>query len=277
MRRTIVLSGPVASGKTLLATALKERFGVVLFKTKNLLLEELRDRNVQVDRASLQAAGERLDRSTGGTWVGRALGRAVVGLSQERNVVVDAVRTEKQIRSIREAFGKHVVHIHLTAPLDVLRERYKSRRSEIGEFPSYEEVRENETEARINELRSIADVVIATERCTEDDVVTKTAGQLGLYGRELTRSVDVLIGGQWGSEGKGHIADYLAPEYGVLVRVGGPNAGHTVYQEPEPVVFHHLPSGTLANNSASIVIGPGAVIRVPRILEEINANNVSRD
>ena len=67
----------------------------------------------------------------------------------------------------------------------------------------------------------------------------------------------------------GHIASYLAPEYDVLLRVGGPNAGHQVYREEGALTCHHLPSGTQENEWAKVVIGPGAVIRVPDLLSEI--------
>ncbi len=71
----------------------------------------------------------------------------------------------------------------------------------------------------------------------------------------------MLVGGQYGSEGKGQIAAYLAPEYDVLVRVGGPNAGHKVFEVEEPYTYHHLPSGTLRSQGL-IVIGPGATLNV---------------
>jgi adenylosuccinate synthase len=100
--------------------------------------------------------------------------------------------------------------------------------------------------------------------------------RLGLYGRGYDRLVDVVIGGQFGSEGKGQIAAYLAPAYDVLVRVGGPNAGHKVYEEPEPFTFHHLPSGTMRNGKAHIVIGPGAVIAVEGMLNEISKCELSK-
>src|SRR5205807_105332 len=78
----------------------------------------------------------------------------------------------------------------------------------------------------------------------------------------------VVVGGQYGSEGKGHIASFLAREYDLLVRVGGPNAGHTVYEVPEPYTFHHLPSGSRCSD-AQLVIGPGAVLYIPILLKEI--------
>ena len=49
--------------------------------------------------------------------------------------------------------------------------------------------------------------------------------------------VDVLVGGQYGSEGKGNILGHIAPEYDLFVRVGGPNAGHQVYAEPQPEAY----------------------------------------
>jgi hypothetical protein len=97
-----------------------------------------------------------------------------------------------------------------------------------------------------------------------------------LYGREYLRLVDVVVGGQFGSEGKGQIAAFLSQEYDWLVRVGGPNAGHTVYFEPEPYTFHHLPSG--ANSSeAKLLIGPGAVLNVDKLLKEIADCKVSAE
>jgi adenylosuccinate synthase len=98
---------------------------------------------------------------------------------------------------------------------------------------------------------------------------------LGLYPRAVPRLVDVLVGGQWGSEGKGNIVSHIAPEYQYLMRVGGPNAGHKVYGNPIQT-FHHLPSGTVGSN-AHLLIGPGAVIRVPTLLDEIAKWGVDHD
>ncbi|MDQ6770336.1 MAG: adenylosuccinate synthetase [Gemmatimonadota bacterium] len=78
-----------------------------------------------------------------------------------------------------------------------------------------------------------------------------------------------MVGGQYGSEGKGNIAAYLAPEYEVLVRVGGPNAGHTVYEEPQNVKFYHIPSGAMRAPEALIVLGPGSVIRPDKFFAEV--------
>lgn len=191
--------------------------------------------------------------------------------------IVDAVRIKPQIDALRQAYGRKVVHIHLRAPLPELERRYKRKpKRRYQELPTYGEVQRDPTEQAVNSLESDADVVIDTKRNTEQDVFVRAACHLGFYGRERRRLVDVVVGGQYGSEGKGQIVAYLAPEYDYLVRVGGPNAGHSVWEDPVPYKFHQLPSGTRSSN-AKLVIGAGAVISIPRILKEIAECDVGVD
>src|SRR5262249_46481885 len=128
---------------------------------------------------------------------------------------------------------------------------------------------ENATEAQVGKLADVADVVLNTKLSTIRDVVVRAATHLGFYSRAYDRTVDVIVGGQFGSEGKGHIASYLSRDYDVLVRVGGPNAGHKVYQTPNPYTHHQLPSGTLRNSLAKLLIAPGSVINAEHLLKEI--------
>lgn len=270
-RRTIVLiSGSVSSGKSSLAGALGQRYGFRCLKTRELILE-LRPRT-RNERSALQRAGERLDKEHGGKWVARAVDRLVQ--DKRQNIVVDSVRTKDQIDDVRRAFGSAVVHVHLMASDAVLAERYGDRPPVITELATYKAVKKNATEGLVNALAQVADVVVDTEKSGPDEVTVRVAARLGLYGRGLERLVDVLVGGQYGSEGKGNIAAHLAPEYEVLVRVGGPNAGHQVYGE-NITTYHHLPSGTGRNEGAKILIGPGAVINVAGLLREVNDAELS--
>lgn len=98
-------------------------------------------------------------------------------------------------------------------------------------------------------------------------------------------STVVILGGQWGDEGKGKLIDILSQEYDIVARAaGGANAGHTVYI-PDPVhenetkkfIFHLLPSGMLYPNVIG-VIGNGCVVHLPTLMEEIQFlqnNNIS--
>ena len=72
--------------------------------------------------------------------------------------------------------------------------------------------------------------------------------------------VDVILGLQWGDEGKGKIVDYFAPNYDIIARFqGGPNAGHTLYVNGQKVVLHQIPSGIFHENKINL-IGNGVVL-----------------
>jgi adenylosuccinate synthase len=80
--------------------------------------------------------------------------------------------------------------------------------------------------------------------------------------------VDVLIGLQWGDEGKGKIVDYLAPNYKMIARFqGGPNAGHTLKIDGKKFVLHTVPSGIFAG--IDNLIGNGVVIDPVTLATEI--------
>ena len=275
-RKIVLLSGSVAAGKTTLAEQLRREFdNVHVIKTKEVIRQlaaaKLR-REIEPERRAMQEFGDRLDRETKGQWVRDALRKTLGQLGPaERDAVavVDAVRIPSLVDRIRESYGHLVVHIHLRAPKEALEERYSKRHSGLRELATISAVALNATEARIDNLERGADIVIDTKLSLPQDVLVRAAAALGLHSREYDRTVDVLVGGQIGSEGKGHIASYLAREYQVLVRVGGPNAGHRVFASPAPYTHHQLPSGTTRNPLARLVIAPGAVLNADVLLREI--------
>lgn len=72
--------------------------------------------------------------------------------------------------------------------------------------------------------------------------------------------VDVILGLQWGDEGKGKIVDYFANNYDVVARFqGGPNAGHTLYVSDKKIVLHQIPSGVFHEGTSNL-IGNGVVL-----------------
>ncbi len=83
--------------------------------------------------------------------------------------------------------------------------------------------------------------------------------------------VDVLLGLQWGDEGKGKIVDVLAPEYDVIARFqGGPNAGHSLEFNGIKHILHTIPSGIFHENKINI-IGNGVVIDPSIFKKEIDS------
>ena len=72
--------------------------------------------------------------------------------------------------------------------------------------------------------------------------------------------VDVILGLQWGDEGKGKIVDFFAKDYDVIARFqGGPNAGHTLYVNDKKIVLHQIPSGIFHADKINL-IGNGVVL-----------------
>ena len=83
------------------------------------------------------------------------------------------------------------------------------------------------------------------------------------------KSPDIVVGLQWGDEGKGKITDALSNEYQWIVRYqGGSNAGHTVYIDDKKFVTHSIPTGIL-NPNCKVVITHGCVVNIPEIIEEV--------
>lgn len=80
--------------------------------------------------------------------------------------------------------------------------------------------------------------------------------------------IAVLVGGQYGSEGKGAVVAHIANDYSVHVRVGSPNAGHTIYWNGEKHVMQSIPCGWI-NPDAMIIIGRGALINIKQFMKEL--------
>ncbi len=267
--KIVVISGSICSGKTGLAENISEKFNTHIVKTRNILEAK---NLASSDRLSLQKKGDKLDRNTNGTWVRDELQDAINKNDKKTIFVVDSVRIKKQIYGIRQSFGP-IIHLHLTAPTNELERRYSKKYKTVKNMPSYDKVRQNKTEKDIESLADIADIVIDTNRCTKTDILIRAISHLSLYNTNTPKCVDVLVGGQYGSEGKGQIAAHISKEYDLIVRVGGPNAGHKVFGDP-PITHHHLPSGTTKSN-AKLLLGPGMVINVKNLQKEIADNGVS--
>lgn len=80
----------------------------------------------------------------------------------------------------------------------------------------------------------------------------------------------VVLGAQWGDEGKAKVIDFLAKDYDYVVRFqGGANAGHTVYVGQKKYVFHLVPSGIL-RPEVKVIVGNGLVIDLEEFLKEVD-------
>lgn len=259
-----LISGPISVGKSALVKEFEARFDARKVSTRQLLLQ----RSPEADREALIQLGLDLDRETSGRWVldefltlaGGNLGKSIW--------LIDAVRTMEQVQHFRDELGKQVVHIHLTAPVGILRKRYLERPAELQEFASYDEARLYGTESNIEGLAKKADRVLDAHKNSPASLLALAASGLKLFPEGVPQLVDVLVGAQFGSEGKGNICAHIAKEYQVLMRVGGPNAGHKVSFPKYDYI--QLPSGTQSNPDAKLLVGAGATLSVKQVLKEIS-------
>ena len=271
------MSGEICSGKSDIANGLQEKYDAKIIKTKDLILSTLP--NTKNERRALQLAGNKLDREKGGVWVADALAKKLSkqqsGQTPNGLFVVDSIRKKDQLDALRKAYGAEVHHIHVSALPEELKKRFVERASDHDASANYEKIKKEATERAVIKLADQADVLVSTDKCTTEAALVRATALLNLYPRTNDRLVDVIIGGQYGSEGKGNVVGHLAPEYELLIRVGGPNAGHKVYADSKPETYFHLPSGTERAPNAQLLLGAGAVIYPPKLLEEISEHQIS--
>jgi adenylosuccinate synthase len=281
----LVLSGEICTGKSTLSEKLKSRYGFLHCKTRDGLgyYADQKLKGVTPERDFYQKLGEELDVAGGGKWVLDYFQYLYAeDFSRNNYYLIDSARILKQIQHIRESYSYIVYHVHLHASSATLERRFFER-GEIHQLTKedqqakYKKYKSDPTEQKVHKLAKDADLVIDTDRCNDEDVFIQVASFFRLLAPTQNDLVDVIVGGQFGSEGKGQIAAHIAPEYDCLMRVGGPNAGHTVFEKPFKHVFHLLPSGTHRAANTKLLIGPGAVLNLEKILEEIRTFGIGSD
>ncbi len=275
-RQIVVISGRTCSGKTGLADLLEREFQFRVVRGRQVLAELSHTETDASDWAALIAQVEEADKTTDSKWLLHATLKVLEDLDSARSVVVDHVSSPSQVAQFRRVFGENLIHVHLYASKETLQQRYARTAGTKNNTPPYDEIDHLKDDKDIAALKNDADVRIYTTRSDAQDTLVRVAARLHLFTPPDIRCVDVLIGGQYGSEGKGNVVSYLAREYDVMVRVGGPNAGHTVASTNGPYTYHHLPSGA-RDVKSRLLLGPGMTIRLKGLFEEICECNIGPD
>ena len=177
----VLLSGPIAVGKTSVRQELLATYGFDYVRS-SMYLKELANAQGQGDkRASLQDLGDRLDRETDYRWVLDNVARPGFAASpKQKSWIVDAVRKRRQVEHFREAFGALVLHVHLTAPEDVLQQRYAARLTNARDATPYAAAIQHENEVASRGLVEIAELALDASRLTPQEMaqlIAKAAQQ----------------------------------------------------------------------------------------------------
>jgi len=169
-KQIILLSGPLAVGKTTVRDSLIIRHSFDYIKSGRYLIARAAELHIPVSRTSLQDLGDKFDIETDYRWLVDD-----VALPAFRNNavcqrwIVDAVRKERQVTHFRSEFQSmaSVFHVHLTAPDDLLESRYEKRGADSVLYPI---ACAHDNEVATRALVNVADWVCDTSKSSADDL-----------------------------------------------------------------------------------------------------------
>ena len=159
----ILLSGPIAVGKSAVTKILVRDHGFQQIRSSTYLKKVAKARGIDDERSSLQDLGDELDEKTDYSWV---VTEVVLPLVDKdgllgRKWIFDSVRKERQIEHFRSKFGASILHVHLLAAEDLLRFRFVERAKYEGlDWAKYESLINHSNEVSARSLHAVADLVI---------------------------------------------------------------------------------------------------------------------
>lgn len=169
--KIILISGPLAVGKTAVASILDQDFGYTKISSSKYLRLIAEERGLADSRSMLQDLGDLLDEETNFSWlVNDVASNQLASNPYKLNWFVDAVRKPQQVQLFRKKFPL-VFHVHLTAPDEILEARFLCRAREgdnVDHIGSYKAAIAHPNEQAARGLCHIADEVIDLSACTPD-------------------------------------------------------------------------------------------------------------
>lgn len=175
MNRLLLLSGPMASGKTSVSAALQEFHGFVPISSGSFLRAYLAARSEPLDRHNFQELGDSLDEATDFSWLIESVANpAIQARPDVENWLLDAVRKPRQVELFRLRFGNAVRHVHIIAPESVLQQRYAARSA--TDFNEYNNSVLHPNEQIARSLSGFADKVLDTHTYTPFQIAVQIMG-----------------------------------------------------------------------------------------------------
>ncbi len=178
----LLLSGPIAVGKSSIAHHLISEYGFKSIRTGSFLRAMAEARDMKADRTSLQNLGDLLDLETDFWWVVDRVALPEVAREQDQERwLMDSVRKRKQVLHFKARFGEAVRHVHLLASEDVLRQRYSDRIRSGQEYSgavSYEDATMHPNEIETRSLCDVAEIVLDVSSLSASDVAKSVVEKL---------------------------------------------------------------------------------------------------
>ncbi len=178
----MLLSGPIAVGKSAVANALINRHRFASIRSGQYLRALATMHGKGHSRTDLQELGDELDNKTDYAWLVNDVAVAALhAMPGQDRWLLDCVRKTRQIAHFRERYGAAVLHIHLTAPEELLRARYEERIAAGGEYAGntpYPVAATHPNELSARGLIELADLTIDLHRTAPDQAAITIAEKL---------------------------------------------------------------------------------------------------
>ncbi|MGM5000763.1 nucleoside monophosphate kinase [Tardiphaga sp. 538_B7_N1_4] len=178
MKRLLLLSGPIAAGKSTVATALVEHHQFERIRSGDYLREISRTKGLGSSRADLQSLGDSLDAATNYRWIIDDVAAKTIETRPEQDSwLFDSVRKNQQVTHFKKTFPNETLHIHFTASDSILRERYESRITLGDEYfgnTPYDIARLHPNEVHAQKLIEVADIIFDLSQTSPE----KTAAEI---------------------------------------------------------------------------------------------------
>ncbi|VVN41427.1 hypothetical protein PS664_05444 [Pseudomonas fluorescens] len=171
----LLISGPLAVGKTSVREVLCDRYGFSALQSSTYLKELAATCGIIVDRAALQVLGDSLDLETQYSWIVSDVALPQIQARPSQFLwIVDSVRKAEQVALFREHFGDAITHVHFTCSELILKNRYETRNRQ-DDSTTYEDAINHPNEISSRGLSGIADRVLDLQDLSSQDAACKVA------------------------------------------------------------------------------------------------------
>lgn len=182
LKKIILLSGPVAVGKTSIAESLEREYGFKRIKSSQYLINEASSLGIEVNRLNLQNLGDQFDEETDFLWVVNKVTLPIIESIPNQNLwLFDSVRKQRQVEHFKLNLPPEykIYHIHITASEETIRNRFFSRDPSLPQT-SYTDTINHPNEISARNLIAIADHAIKVDEKSSDRVLCEISQFLEL-------------------------------------------------------------------------------------------------
>jgi RNase adaptor protein for sRNA GlmZ degradation len=181
MLQLVIFTGRTGTGKSTLASALRDSLGFLILNTTDIIRAEAARRGRAADRVSLQALGDILDEETGCRWPLDAAA-ALSGTQPGQPIAIDTLRKWPQMQLFRKQEGWRTLHVHLEAPMRLLEQRFgEKKQHRPGEADlAYRDADLLKDPADIRLFAEDADLILETARIDPTTFLRHIAAALDL-------------------------------------------------------------------------------------------------